>query len=91
MIRKKEKAKWTKVTPIIISISLATLITVSALQIHNDVVDPWTCAEKSTLTKILELRYRDAVIELKNGKNMTVNQASLKLGDEVCIRYGRKN
>jgi len=45
------------------------------------------CVETATVEKILELQYRDAVIQLSNGKIITVNQATLKPGDSVCIQY----
>lgn len=45
------------------------------------------CVEYHSVTKILELRYRDAVIELDNSTTLVVNQASLKIGDGVCTRY----
>jgi hypothetical protein len=45
------------------------------------------CEEYHTVTKISELRYRDAVIELDNSTTLVVSQASLKIGDGVCTRY----
>lgn len=45
------------------------------------------CTETSTVKAIVELKYRDAVIELENGERRTVNQASLRPGDIYCSKW----
>jgi len=47
------------------------------------------CTEKSNVIQILQLRGRDAIIELSNNETKVVNQAFLKPGDEVCVKWVR--
>lgn len=46
-----------------------------------------TCQESSTVKEILSLEYRDATILLTNGQTISVNQAVLKPGDSICIKW----
>lgn len=45
------------------------------------------CVDTARVGKIVELKYRDAVVELTDGRRVTVNQATLKPGDQMCVRY----
>jgi hypothetical protein len=44
------------------------------------------CVEEVRVVEILELRYRDAVILTSDGQHRTVNQATLRPGDALCVR-----
>ena len=55
---------------------------------HDDRV--LVCDESQKVSKILELRYREAVILLENGNEIIVNQASLKPGDNFCVKWSIK-
>jgi hypothetical protein len=46
-----------------------------------------TCVTSKRVASIAELRYRDAVIVLEDGSNVTVNQAVLKPGDQYCTQW----
>jgi pyruvate carboxylase len=59
--------------------------------IIRDEMNPKVCVEQATVSKILELQYRSALIQLDNGKTIKVDQASLKIGDAFCTRYERKH
>jgi len=48
-----------------------------------------TCLETSSVAMIKELKYRDAVIVLEDGSEMIVNQATLKVGSEICKSWSR--
>lgn len=47
----------------------------------------YRCVGESKVVKILELKYRDAIILLENGMEVEVSQARLKLGDTYCYDY----
>lgn len=47
----------------------------------------YRCVGESKVIKILELKYRDAIILLENGMEVEVSQARLKLGDTYCYDY----
>jgi hypothetical protein len=47
------------------------------------------CEEYGTITDILELQYRSAVIEVNGSIKKTVNQATLKTGDKICLNWER--
>jgi len=49
------------------------------------------CLNRSKVVKILSLDYRDATIMLDSGKIMSVNQATLKIGDTICSEWGVKD
>lgn len=74
----------------IFSGALIIAVTLIAYSIYEDVRHPWECVEQHKVAKILALRYRDGVIELDNGKQMTVDQATLQPGDYVCTRRAQK-
>jgi hypothetical protein len=47
------------------------------------------CVESVKVVEIIELKYRDAVIRTSDGKVRTVNQATMKPGDQLCARWSR--
>jgi len=47
----------------------------------------YRCVGESKVVKILELKYRDAIILLENGMEVEVSQARLKLGDTYCYDH----
>lgn len=63
------------------------LIFYGALRLVGCDATPPKCVETKTVTRILELQYRDAVIELDDGSHTTVNQAWLSPGDSICVKY----
>jgi hypothetical protein len=66
-----------------------TLFLFAALGIaHNVKHGEAVCVDEVTVKAILELHYRDAIIELTDGRKHTVNQATLKPGDKFCLKYG---
>jgi len=73
-----------------IMILLTVSIGYKIIKADNDIFKPMVCLESAKVKKIIALRYRDAIIELDNGKTQTVNQATLDIGDEVCIKRGRE-
>lgn len=48
------------------------------------------CMEEYTVEEIIELAYRDAYVRISNDTIIKVNQASLKVGDSVCLRHERR-
>lgn len=56
----------------------------------HDEVRPLECKASSKVDRILELQYRSAVILLQNGRKEHVSQARLKVGDDYCYEYGRR-
>jgi len=44
------------------------------------------CNEYQTVSKILEVKYRDVVVLLSNGDVKSVHQGLFKVGDPVCVR-----
>jgi hypothetical protein len=65
------------------------LLSVSACSIEDmhKAFEPSKCVSSSKVVDILALEYRDAKIKLENGKIITVNQATLKQGDNYCLEY----
>jgi hypothetical protein len=49
------------------------------------------CAEHAVVKEILALRGRDATVKLADGREWSVNQAILKPGDTICLRWRRIN
>lgn len=47
----------------------------------------YRCVGESKVVEILSLRYRSADILLENGMVITVNQATLTVGDNYCYEY----
>jgi hypothetical protein len=71
---------------------LASIIMVSAVA-YTMIYDnnhPMQCVASSKVVDILTLEYRDATIKLENGQVVRVNQATLKKGDDYCLKYERK-
>lgn len=58
--------------------------------LFNSIQHPAVCLSHSKVERILALNYRDATIQLADGSTRTVNQATLKPGDDYCLAYGRK-
>jgi hypothetical protein len=46
-----------------------------------------TCDEMTKVMQILEIHYRGATVLLKNGKTVDVYQATLKPGDDYCMKW----
>jgi len=70
--------------------SIAALVIFAITLTYIDAAYPYTCLEHSTVKSILSLNYRDATILLENGSTVAVNQATLKPGEEFCVKYDRK-
>lgn len=51
---------------------------------------PKVCTYESTISQILEIRRRDAVILLADGNRVTVRLASFRAGDKYCAKWERK-
>ena len=73
---------------ILLALLIAT-ISLSAYTVYMDVNHPRYCVDEHVVKSILELKYRDALIELDNGQHVTVYQASLKPGDTHCLKWER--
>lgn len=66
----------------------AVVITAISLPVYYGVTeDPPSCTKVGVVTDILELKYRSAVIEIDGNHEVTVNQASLKIGDDYCLSW----
>lgn len=50
---------------------------------------PYECTRSSVVTEILELRYREAIVQLADGERVQLNQATLKVGDSYCTNWKR--
>lgn len=61
---------------------------VYGLNEYNKATAP-KCVETAIVQEILELQYRDGVIRLSNGDIKTVNQATLKVGSDICTKWSR--
>jgi len=58
--------------------------------VYEDHQHPMVCTKSEKVDKILALEYRSGVIQLASGKILTVDQATLKLGDDYCLDWERK-
>ena len=72
---------------IIITIVVFLLLIFS---VYSDSKKKFYCEEYYEIVSILEVRYRDATILLSNGVKVTVNQPSLAIGDNFCVKGYRK-
>jgi len=70
------------------AVIVGVLYGVTAVLIASSPPAP-TCLRNETVTKILELRYRDAIILLSDGTQRTVNQATLKIGSQYCAEWSK--
>ena len=61
-----------------------------AYEIHDSNAHPMMCVEKTTVKSILALNYRSATILTSDGMEHEVSQATLKPGDDFCLRYEKK-
>ena len=79
--------------PVFIALLLVTPIVGASIAYiaFNEVKHPMECKQTHKVNKILELIGRDAIIELDDGSEETVNQATLKPGDDYCTEWGRKS
>lgn len=75
--------------PISIAIFFIMLLIVAYVA-HYDEKYPMQCVSSSKVADILSLDYRSATIKLENGKEVVVNQATLKKGDDFCLAHERK-
>jgi hypothetical protein len=82
--------KWSTIAKLS---SIGTIIFIISIFIFTAIYDnkhPLQCVASSKVVDILSLEYRDATIKLENGKVVSVNQATLKKGDNYCLAYERK-
>ena len=66
----------------LVSVGVYALYALNTLNTHK-------CHEYQTVSKILEVKYRDANVLLSNGKVITVYQAKLRPGDPICVRWNK--
>jgi len=76
-------------SPIVKFLLLAVFITLVLILARCNPPGNIVCKRSETVTSILELKYRDAVVLLSNDEKLIVNQASLKPGDTVCVEWGK--
>ena len=75
-----------KVAPIILAVPVVIGFAVLLFHPPKEIV----CKSSSEVIKITELNYRDATVLMANGEYITVNQATLKIGDTYCYEYSSK-
>lgn len=56
-------------------------------ELWYDSSNPHVCVDESKVADIVSLHYRSATIKLEDGRLVTVHQATLKKGDEYCVKY----
>lgn len=57
----------------------------------RDSNNPLTCVQSSKVKEILSVNYRSASIKLVSGEVITLNQATIKPGDDYCLKYLRQD
>ena len=65
-------------------IGLYALVSVGVYALNT--LNTHKCHEYQTVSKILEVKYRDVVVLLSNGDVKSVHQGFFKVGDPVCVR-----
>lgn len=66
---------------------LSMILAGIAYYYDNQNIKTRQCLDEVTVTEILSLDYRDATIKLSNGNTKVVNQATLKPGDKLCLKF----
>lgn len=61
------------------------LIVIPVVLISRDLADPQVCAEEAKVKAILSVDYRDATILLEDGRELRVNQSTVKPGQMYCL------
>ena len=71
------------------SVAWILLIFISFMGMISYFEDDPICLEQVKVTKIIALDYRDATIQLEDGRKIKVNQTKLKVGDLYCTKYSK--
>lgn len=69
----------------IVVLSVALLHT-----LYRDAVHPRVCTGQVEVAEIIRVSYRDSTYIDENGDEHVVNQGSYKVGDKMCISWGRQ-
>jgi hypothetical protein len=78
------------VAPLVTIILIGSIILICLGLAMNEAEHPDVCKHEETVTQILELRYRDAVVLLSDGSKRNVNQATMKPGDKFCTYWSKE-
>lgn len=79
--------KMFKISKIFFLIIISLSVSACSIDEVTKLFEPKKCVSSSKVVDILELKHRDAKIKLENGQIITVNQATLKQGDNYCFAY----
>ena len=72
---------------VVLMLITAGLVTTCVRDNNN----PLTCVQSSKVKEIISVNYRSADIKLTSGEVITLNQATIKPGDDYCLKYMRKD
>jgi sensor c-di-GMP phosphodiesterase-like protein len=72
-----------------VGLVVSGVLGLTSYMIYQDIAHPYKCVQTSIVTQILELQYREAMIQLADGRKVVVDQATLKPGDTFCLKRER--